>query len=86
MTVVLILWVVCAGFAALIAHAKGRSVGGFALAGLLLGVVGLLWAAFARPAGQQPRRRTRQARRAEIAARAAQPLGVRNDWRRHLPD
>jgi hypothetical protein len=86
MTIVLLLWVVCAGFAGLIAHAKGRSVGGFVAAGLLLGVAGLLWAAFARPAGQQPRRQSEQARRAEIAARASQPLGVRNDWRRHLPD
>jgi len=50
MTVVLILWVLCVGFAALIAHAKGRSVGWFALAGLAFGVLGLLWAAFATPA------------------------------------
>jgi hypothetical protein len=47
MTVVLILWVLCVGFAALIAHAKGRSVGWFALAGLAFGVFGVLWSAFA---------------------------------------
>lgn len=45
-----IVWVLCGGFAALIAHNKGRSVGWFAVAGLLLGVIGLVWAAFARPA------------------------------------
>ena len=47
--VFVIVWVLCAGFAALIANAKGRSVGGFAVAGFLLGPIGLLWAAFANP-------------------------------------
>jgi len=81
-----LLWVVCAGFAGVIAHSKGRSVGGFVVAGLLLGVFGLLWAAFAAPAGQVGPRQSEQARRAEIAARASQPLGARNSWRRHLAD
>jgi hypothetical protein len=47
MVIVVLLWVVCAGLAALIAGTKGRSAGGFAVAGLLLGPVGVLWAAFA---------------------------------------
>jgi len=40
-------WVICAGVAALLAARKHRSVGGFAVAGLLLGPVGVLWAAVA---------------------------------------
>ena len=47
MALLALLWVVCAAFAAVIASNKGRSVGRFALAGLLLGVIGILWAAFA---------------------------------------
>jgi hypothetical protein len=39
----------------LIARSKGRLVGGFAVAGLLLGVIGLLWAAFATSAGDRVR-------------------------------
>lgn len=42
-----ILWVLCAGVAALIAQGKGRSIGGFAMAGLFLGLVGVIWAACA---------------------------------------
>jgi len=57
MIVLVLLWVVCAGFAGVIAHNKGRSVGGFVIAGLLLGVVGLLWAAFARSADDFARER-----------------------------
>lgn len=77
--VFVVVWVLCAGFAALIANSKGRSVGGFALAGLLLGVIGLLWAAFAHPAGY-----VRRDSAAVIRARAARPLGGSRDWRRHL--
>ena len=46
--IAVILWVVCAGVAAFIANAKGRDTGVFALAGFLLGPVGVIWAAFAR--------------------------------------
>lgn len=49
------LWVLCAGVAAVIAQGKGRSVGGFAMAGLLLGVVGVVWAACAGSAGNRGR-------------------------------
>lgn len=48
MIVAVILWVLCAIGAALIANAKGRSMTGFFFAGLLLGVIGLVWAACAR--------------------------------------
>lgn len=47
--VVVLVWVVCSGVAAFIASTKGRSVGWFALAGLGLGVIGVIWAALARP-------------------------------------
>ena len=57
--VLVLLWVVCAIGAGLFAQAKGRSVGWFALAGFLLGPVGLLWAAFATPAGELSRRELR---------------------------
>jgi hypothetical protein len=49
MTLLVLLWVVCAIGAGFFASTKGRSVGMFALAGLLLGPIGLLMAAFARP-------------------------------------
>lgn len=51
---VVILWVLCAGVTALIAQARGLDVGKFAVAGLVLGVIGVLWAAFAddRPRGR----------------------------------
>ena len=49
---VMIVAVLCAGFSAMIANSKGRSVGRFAVAGLLLGVIGLIWAACARPADE----------------------------------
>ena len=48
-----LLWVVCAGVAAFIANAKGREVGTFAMAGLLLGPVGVVWAACARTGEQR---------------------------------
>lgn len=40
-------WVLCGGFAALIAIGRGREPGWFAVGGLLLGVFGLLITAFA---------------------------------------
>lgn len=51
MTVVVgvLIWVVCAGFAALIAQNQRRPPGWYAVAGLLLGPIGLLIAAFATP-------------------------------------
>ncbi len=45
MAVAVLVWVVCAGVAAFIANTKGRSVSGFAIAGLLLGPFGVVWAA-----------------------------------------
>jgi threonine dehydrogenase-like Zn-dependent dehydrogenase len=45
--------ILCAGFSALIAYRKGRSAGWFAVAGFVLGIIGLLWAAFARSATQK---------------------------------
>jgi hypothetical protein len=48
MTVLVLLWVVCAGVAGWIASTKDRDVGGFAIAGLLLGPAGVVWAACAR--------------------------------------
>jgi hypothetical protein len=54
--VIAIVWVLCAGFSAMIASSKGRSVGEFAIAGLFLGVFGLLWAAFATPQAELDRR------------------------------
>jgi hypothetical protein len=61
--VIVIVAVLCSGFSAVIANSKGRSVGGFAIAGLLLGVIGLIWAAFARPGGE-PTRRQREVQEA----------------------
>jgi len=56
--VFVLIWVVCAGFAALLAARKNRSAGWFAVAGLLLGPIGVLWAAFARdPVAEDERRR-----------------------------
>ena len=52
-----ILWVICAGVAAVIAQAKDRSVGAFAIAGLLLGVIGVIWAAAATPSAELERMR-----------------------------
>ena len=83
---VVLVWVACAGFAAMTAHYRGLPVGKFALAGLLLGPAGLAWATLAHQhAVPKPNARTvEQQRRDAIAQRAAQPLGTRNDWRRHL--
>jgi hypothetical protein len=50
--VVIPCWVICGGFAAVLAQQKGRSAAGFALLGLLLGFIGLLCAACAKPAEQ----------------------------------
>jgi hypothetical protein len=77
MTLLLILWVLCSGVAALIAQSKNRSVGGFAVAGLILGVIGVLWAAFARSgediaAARQSQRRGRAPLPPKL--RDAQPL------------
>jgi hypothetical protein len=52
MTAVLVLWVLCAGVAALVGNSKGRSAGAFALAGLFFGVFGVVYAACAR-SGEQ---------------------------------
>ncbi len=83
--VLVLVWVACGGFAALIANSKGRSVGGFALAGLLLGVIGLLWAAFAKSSAEigeeraeivdaARRERDRRDRSARTARRDVKPL------------
>lgn len=53
MIVAVLLWVVCAGVAAFIASTKGRSTGEFAMAGLLLGPFGVVWAACARSGEQR---------------------------------
>jgi hypothetical protein len=53
MIIVLMFWVVCAGVAAFIANAKGREIGTFAMAGLLLGPFGVVWAACARTGEQR---------------------------------
>jgi hypothetical protein len=53
MIIVLLFWVVCAGVAAFIANTKGRDVGAFALAGLLLGPFGVIWAACARSGAER---------------------------------
>lgn len=53
MIIAVLLWVVCAGVAAFIASAKGRSVGEFAMAGLLLGPFGVIWAACARSGAER---------------------------------
>ena len=47
--VIIISWVLSAGVAAFIASTKNRSAGNFALAGLLLGPIGVVWAALANP-------------------------------------
>jgi len=62
---------VSSGFAALIAQGKGRDPGWFAVAGALLGVVGVVVAAFAEPADRIRQRQHVQTerRRAEVAAR-----------------
>jgi hypothetical protein len=73
--VVVLIAVVCAGVAAFIATAKGRSVSGFALAGLLLGPVGLLWALFAFPASELERSEIEKDRRADLAARLQRRIG-----------
>ena len=65
MALLALVWVLCAGYAAVIASNKGRSVRHFALAGLLLGVIGILWAAFAedgRAIAKREQRRTEQGR------------------------
>jgi hypothetical protein len=83
-TAFVVVWVLCAGFSALIANSKGRSVGGFALAGLILGVAGLLWAAFARPAGEPTRRELEIQEALDRASLAADR--ERREWRhRDLP-
>jgi Na+/H+-dicarboxylate symporter len=63
--------VVSSGFAALIAQGKGRDPGWFAVASALLGVVGVVVAAFAEPGDRIRQRQHAQTerRRAEIAAR-----------------
>ena len=53
MIIVLLFWVVCAGVAAFIASTKGRDVGRFAMAGLLLGPFGVIWAACARSGAER---------------------------------
>lgn len=55
--IVIIVAVICAGFSALIALGKGRDPGPFAVAGLLVGVIGLLWAAFAQDSATIAKRR-----------------------------
>lgn len=77
--VIVISWVLSAGVAGFIASTKGRNVGGFAIAGLLLGPAGVVWAALAHPSGY-----VRRDSAAEIRARAARPLSGSRDWRRHL--
>jgi hypothetical protein len=54
---IVIVAALCSGFSALIAQGKGRDPGGFAVAGLLLGVIGLLIAAFAADAATLEKRR-----------------------------
>ena len=47
--VIVLIWIVCSGIAAFLAYTKSRSVTGFFFAGLMLGVIGVIWAALARP-------------------------------------
>jgi len=53
LTVLVLVWTVSGGFAGLIAQGKGRSAGPWTLAGLLLGPIGLLWAAWAGTADER---------------------------------
>lgn len=85
--ITILIWCVCAGFAALIASSKHRSPGRFALAGLLLGPVGLLWAAFATsdvPRSVQRQRNQLERARAE-RDRLDRPAMMRST-RIHWPD
>jgi hypothetical protein len=75
MAVALLLWVVCAGVAGWVASMKGRSVGGFALAGLLFGPLGVAWAALAFRADELALSETDRNRRASRAAWLQQRLG-----------
>jgi hypothetical protein len=58
---IVLTWTVDAGFAALLADRRGRSAGWFAVAGFVLGPIGLIWAAFALPAGEMSRAERRRA-------------------------
>jgi hypothetical protein len=49
--VVVIVWLLCAVLCVLIAGSKGLPVGPFVVLGLLLGVIGVVLALLARPAG-----------------------------------
>jgi len=42
MELVLIVWILCAMLCGMIASSKNRSVGGWAVAGLLLGILGVI--------------------------------------------
>ena len=72
LVLVAILCVLCAGVAAVIAQGKGRSVGGFAIAGLLLGVLGVIWAAAAQ-SGEE-RERLRRLRHRETPRRGIEGM------------
>jgi hypothetical protein len=63
-----IVWTLCSGFAALIAHNQGRDPGWYAVAGLLTGPIGLLCAAFATPGHEIDRRHAERV--ADAKARA----------------
>jgi membrane protein implicated in regulation of membrane protease activity len=59
-----LLWVVCAGVAAVVAHYRMLPVGKFTIAGLLLGPAGVVWAALATPYNRAERRRQEEIDRA----------------------
>lgn len=68
---VLILWVLCAGFAALLAPSRGRSAGAWFFAGLLFGVFGLVALFLAEDLSKQP---APSAATIATAPAAAEPL------------
>jgi hypothetical protein len=68
---VLLLWVVCAGVAGMTAHYRDLPVGKFVCAGLLLGIVGVLWAAFATSNAELNRRHAERVAAAKARAASA---------------
>jgi hypothetical protein len=81
--VIVIASVLCAGFAALIAQGQGQEPGWFAVAGLLLGPIGLLAAAFATP---QARLSTAGADSSKMRKRAGgRRLGIPSGQRSIIP-